>query len=86
MLQIEPRTITTEYTLPGKFQNKLKGSPSIELYQKRTYTIEDIYALPKGQRAELIGGQIYDMAPPVREHQKLVSQFTWIIGKVVELR
>ena len=24
------------------------------------YTIEDIYALPEGKRAELIDGQIYD--------------------------
>lgn len=28
------------------------------------YTIDDIYALPDGQRAELIDGQIYNMAPP----------------------
>lgn len=27
------------------------------------YTIEHIYALPDGTRAELIDGQIYDMAP-----------------------
>ncbi len=36
------------------------------LIQERTYTTEDIYALPKGQRAELIDGQIYDMAPSMR--------------------
>ena len=35
------------------------------LPQEKTYTIEDIYALPEGQRAELINGQIYDMAPPI---------------------
>ena len=35
------------------------------------YTIEDIYALPDGERAELIDGQIYYMAPPSRKHQKL---------------
>ena len=29
------------------------------------YTVEDIYALPEGHRAELIDGQIYDMAPPL---------------------
>ena len=29
------------------------------------YTIEDIYALPDGERAELIDGQIYYMAPLV---------------------
>ena len=34
------------------------------------YTIEDIYALPDGERAELIDGQIYYMAPPSRKHQK----------------
>ena len=33
------------------------------------YTIEDIYALPDGERAELIDGQIYYMAPPTRKHQ-----------------
>lgn len=31
------------------------------------YTIEDIYALPDGERAELIDGQIYYMAPPSRK-------------------
>ena len=35
------------------------------------YTLEDIYALPDGQRAELIDGVIYDMTPPNRIHQKL---------------
>lgn len=39
--------------------------------QKKSYTIKDIYALPDGKRAELIDGQIYDMAPPSRTHQKL---------------
>lgn len=34
--------------------------------QKKEYTIEDIYALPDGERAELIDGQIYYMAPPSR--------------------
>lgn len=37
------------------------------------YTIDDIYALPDGERAELIDGQIYCMAPPSRTHQKLSS-------------
>ncbi len=56
------------------------------LRQEKTYTIEDIYALPDGQRAELIDGQIYNMAPPAREHQKLVSQFTRIIGNYIETK
>ena len=36
------------------------------LLKENTYTIEDIYALPEGERAELIDGQIYYMAPPSR--------------------
>ena len=30
----------------------------MELPQSETYTVEDIYALPEGQRAELIDGRI----------------------------
>ena len=41
------------------------------LAQEKTYTIDDIYALPEGQRAELIDGQIYDMAPPGTMHQRI---------------
>ena len=35
-------------------------------------TMDDIYALPDGQRAELIDGTIYNMSPPNRLHQKIV--------------
>lgn len=45
------------------------------LPKSNTYTIDDIYALPEGQRAELIDGQIYDMAPPSPMHQELVMDF-----------
>lgn len=41
--------------------------------QKKKYTIEDIYALPDGIRAELIDGQIYYMAPPNRRHQEILG-------------
>lgn len=44
------------------------------LQQEKIYTIEDIYALPDGQRAELIDGRIYNMAPPARIHQKLIAE------------
>lgn len=37
----------------------------------REYTAEDIYNLPDGQRAELIDGNIYMMAPPNRMHQDI---------------
>ena len=51
--------------------------------QRKRYTIDDIYALPEGQRAELIDGQIYSMAPPKRIHQRLVHQFERIIGNYI---
>lgn len=41
------------------------------LPNSKIYTTEDIYALPEGERAELIDGVIYDMAPPGRIHQKI---------------
>lgn len=41
--------------------------------KEETYTIEDIYALPEGERAELIDGKIYYMAPPNTNHQRLVN-------------
>lgn len=43
------------------------------LSQERTYTIDDIYALPDGERAELIDGQLYNMAPPGTIHQRISS-------------
>ncbi len=47
--------------------------------QNNQYTIDDIYALPDGQRAELIDGQMYMMAPPTRRHQQiLLSLSRWI--------
>lgn len=38
-----------------------------------TYTVDDIYALPDGERAELIDGRIYYMAPPNTKHQRLLN-------------
>lgn len=43
----------------------------MELTQKKIYTTEDIYALPEGQRAELIDGQMYMTAPPRAVHQRI---------------
>ena len=51
------------------------------LAQKKSYTIDDIYALPEGERAELIDGQIYMMAPPSRKHQDILSFLHLAIGK-----
>ena len=47
--------------------------------QLEYYTIDDIYNLPDGQRAELIDGELYMMATPSRIHQRLVKDFTYLI-------
>ena len=49
------------------------------LPKEHLHTIEDIYNLPDGQRAELIDGVIYDMAPPGRIHQKIVLELSGTI-------
>lgn len=41
------------------------------LAQQLIYTIDDIYALPDGQRAELIDGRMYMMTPPNTSHQRI---------------
>lgn len=58
----------------------------MDMIQEKIYTTEDIYSLPDGQRAELIDGRMYMMAPPTRIHQKLVSQLTKIIGSYIDDR
>lgn len=47
-------------------------------------TVEDIYALPEGTRAELIDGQIYNMAPPSRIHQQIVGKLFSAISNYID--
>lgn len=54
------------------------------LPKQHTYTSEDYWNLPDGERAELIDGQLYNMAPPSRIHQKLVSELTQTIGSHIK--
>lgn len=59
----------------GKRDGKIrKGCVTKALpQQNKSYTIDDIYHLPEGQRAELIDGQMYMMAPPTRRHQQMLG-------------
>ena len=51
----------------------MKGCVAMPLpRQNKEYTVDDIYALPVGQRAELIDGQMYRMTLPGRKHQRIV--------------
>lgn len=54
------------------------------LRKEEIYTIDDIYALPDGERAELIDGQIYYMAPPNTRHQALVMDLSYQIKDYIE--
>lgn len=53
------------------------------LAQEKVYTVDDIYALPEGKRAELIDGQIYYMAPPNTRHQRILSFLHLEIGNYI---
>ena len=51
---------------------------------KETYTIDDIYALPDGERAELIDGQIYYLATPSRTHQRILFSLSRKIADYID--
>lgn len=53
------------------------------LPQKKTFTIEDIYVLPDGQRAELIDGKMYMMAPPNTIHQRILMNLSGEIREYI---
>ena len=55
------------------------------LAQEKIYTLDDIYALPDGERAELIDGQIYYMAPPNRKHQTIARELFTSIDSYIKL-
>lgn len=51
---------------------------------KDNFTIDYIYTLPDGKRAELIDGNIYYMAPPTRKHQRIVGKLYRIIADYID--
>lgn len=56
------------------------------LRKEESYTVEDIYNLPDGERAELIDGQIFYMAAPGTTHQRLLHFFDRTIGNYIQSR
>ena len=54
------------------------------LTQERIFTIDDIYDLPDGKRAELIDGQIYYKASPDRKHQEIVRMLIQSIANYID--
>lgn len=64
----------------------MKGSAAMAqaLPQERRYTLDDIYALPEGERAELIDGRMYHMAPLSRKHQDIAGELFGIIREYIK--
>lgn len=53
------------------------------LRKEELYTTDAIYALPDGERAELIDGQIYYMAASGRIHQRLIGNLSYQIQNYI---
>jgi Uma2 family endonuclease len=65
----------------------MEGGGQMETARKlKYYTIDDIYALPEGERAELIDGQIYYMAPLNRRHQDIIFSLSRKIADYIEAK
>ena len=54
--------------------------------QKNEYTTDFIYSLPDSERAELIDGQIYYMAPPGTRHQRIAGKLFSIISNYISAK
>lgn len=56
------------------------------LKKEEIYTVDDIYALPDGERAELIDGNIYFVSPPNRTHQNISWKLHQAIANYIDSR
>ncbi|MCI9486809.1 MAG: Uma2 family endonuclease [Lachnospiraceae bacterium] len=54
------------------------------LKKEKVHTIDDIYALPEGERAELIDGKIYYMTPPGLRHQRISRKLHQAIANYID--
>lgn len=46
---------------------------------KAAMTADDYWSLPDGVRAELIDGELWDLASPSKKHQEIVAELTYAI-------
>ena len=64
-----------------------RGGIKIDVLRKEEiYTIDDIYALPDGERAELIDGKIYYVDPPSKTHQRISGRLYQAIANYIDSR
>lgn len=52
--------------------------------QKQRCTAEDYWNLPEGVRAELIDGELWDLASPSRKHQRIVAEAARQMANYIE--
>lgn len=63
---------------------RLRKEGFMERKSKNGYTIADIEALPDGERAELIDGEMFMMATPMTVHQRILVRLILKIGSYIE--
>lgn len=61
-----------------------KEESLMEKRDGKGYTIADIEALPDGERAELIDGEMFMMATPMTVHQRILVRLILNIGSYIE--
>lgn len=54
--------------------------------ETRVYTIKDIEALPEGERAELIDGEMFRMDSPELTHQDILGELAMIVRQYIKSR
>lgn len=54
------------------------------LKKEDIHTVDDIYELPDGERAELIDGEIYYMSPPSWSHQRISRKLHQAIANYID--
>ena len=69
---------------PWNASAQRKGRVIMPLLKEQNYTIDDIYKLPEGERAELIDGQIYNIAPPRYVHQLILNELNSVIHQYIK--
>lgn len=54
--------------------------------KEREYTVDDVYAMKDGTRAELIDGEIYMLSAPDRRHQRISGRIYQRIANYIDSR
>ena len=85
-----PETFVNEESALDEYNYMVPGGEYIRYYEKvfswkkpGEYTVDDWIALPDGVRMELIGGTLYDMAPPATVHQFIAFELYGNISNAV---